>query len=193
MAYGYVYITTNLINGKRYIGQSSYKRKINHDCYLGSGKAIKKAIVKYGRENFSREVVFIAETREELTSKEIELISQYNAVEDPSWYNIAAGGYTTRGFLGRKHSPESIAKKRANYRRGPLSEQGKQNIGNATKRDKRWLIAAKARRECTGENHHRSKPVVFDGITYPSILDAVKHTTLTFYHARKLAISQAAS
>lgn len=43
--YGFIYITTNLINGKKYIGQ----KKGYNDTYLGSGKILKLAIKKYGR------------------------------------------------------------------------------------------------------------------------------------------------
>lgn len=38
--YGFIYITTNLINGKKYIGQ----KKGYNDTYLGSGKILKLAI-----------------------------------------------------------------------------------------------------------------------------------------------------
>jgi len=45
-----IYKTTNLINGKIYIGQS-----FKHNCkYLGSGIFLKRAIKKYGIENFRR-------------------------------------------------------------------------------------------------------------------------------------------
>ena len=46
-----VYKTTNLINGKIYVG----KYEGNRENYLGSGYILKKAIKKYGRENFKRE------------------------------------------------------------------------------------------------------------------------------------------
>ncbi len=46
----YVYKTTNLINGKIYIGISKKKSK-NSLLYLGSGKALKRAVSKYGRKN----------------------------------------------------------------------------------------------------------------------------------------------
>lgn len=48
----YVYRTTNLVNGKTYIGQHKSKDVMN-DLYLGSGKLLKMSIEKYGKENHS--------------------------------------------------------------------------------------------------------------------------------------------
>lgn len=45
-----IYKTTNLINGKIYIGQDSKDRP----NYYGSGKLIHRAIKKYGKENFKK-------------------------------------------------------------------------------------------------------------------------------------------
>ena len=52
--YGYIYLTTNLINNKIYIGQ--HKGKFNAR-YLGSGLHIKRSIKKYNRENFKVELL----------------------------------------------------------------------------------------------------------------------------------------
>ena len=48
-----IYKTTNLVNGKIYIG----KDKNNNPSYLGSGKILKLAIKKYGKENFTKETI----------------------------------------------------------------------------------------------------------------------------------------
>jgi hypothetical protein len=47
-----IYKTTNLINGKMYVGQDSH----NNPLYLGSGKVLGLAIEKYGIENFKKEI-----------------------------------------------------------------------------------------------------------------------------------------
>ena len=53
--YGYIYETTNLINGKKYIGK--HKSNKFDTWYLGSGIVLKKAIKKYGRENFQTIII----------------------------------------------------------------------------------------------------------------------------------------
>lgn len=88
--YGFIYITTNLINGKKYIGQ----RKFTHDWqnYLGSGTLLKKAVSKYGKENFYRTIVYIADSKAELNEAEKQYIECHDACNNDDYYNIASGG-----------------------------------------------------------------------------------------------------
>jgi group I intron endonuclease len=79
-----IYMTKNLINGKSYVGQQS----TNDEMYLGSGKILKRAIVKYGVENFKKEIIEECLTREELNKREIYWIKKLNPE-----YNIHPGGY----------------------------------------------------------------------------------------------------
>ena len=90
--YGFVYLTTNKINGKRYIGQRYYDTKEKWKLYLGSGKILKDAIKKYGRDNFTVEILENCKTKEILNEKEKYWIKKYNAIFDDSFYNIALGG-----------------------------------------------------------------------------------------------------
>lgn len=85
----YIYLTTNLINGKKYIGK--HFGELN-DSYLGSGTLLKKAIDKYGENNFKKEILYISSSNEENNKKEIEFISAFNAVESDNFYNLASGG-----------------------------------------------------------------------------------------------------
>lgn len=83
-----IYITTNLVNGKKYIGQDSY----NNPNYLGSGFLLKKSITKYGVENFKKEVIEQCQDKKELDCREKYWINFYNAVNDKRFYNISDGG-----------------------------------------------------------------------------------------------------
>jgi hypothetical protein len=89
--YGYIYITENLINGRKYIGKHRAKN-LDNDGYLGSGTAIKNAIKKYGADNFDRRIVSIADSLEELDVLEIAVIAEHDAVKNILFYNLSAGG-----------------------------------------------------------------------------------------------------
>ena len=53
--YGYIYKTTNNINGKIYIGKKTSSVFI--EDYYGTGSKIKKAITEFGIENFKVELI----------------------------------------------------------------------------------------------------------------------------------------
>lgn len=81
-----VYKTTNLINGKFYIGQDSK----NNPKYLGSGKLLTLALKKYGKHNFKKEIIEECSSQKELNEKEIYWISFYDSIFEG--YNLALGG-----------------------------------------------------------------------------------------------------
>lgn len=83
-----IYKTVNKINGHYYIG----KDEKNNPLYLGSGLALGRAIKKYGRENFSKEVLEECTDSDILAERERFWILYYNAVLDSNSYNIAYGG-----------------------------------------------------------------------------------------------------
>jgi hypothetical protein len=87
--YNIIYETTNLINGKKYIGV--HKTSNINDGYIGSGTLLKLAIKKYGIENFERKILFKFDTYEEALQKEIELITN-EIIKSKSYYNLNAGG-----------------------------------------------------------------------------------------------------
>ena len=95
--YGFIYITTNLVDGKRYLGQKTFDRKWKN--YLGSGKAFKNALKLYGKENFSRNIIDIAYSIEELNQKEYEYSIFFDVVQSEDWYNLVLGGGTTAGMI----------------------------------------------------------------------------------------------
>lgn len=89
--YGIVYCTTNLVNGKKYIGQHRCKSK-EFDGYLGSGATLSKAIDKYGKENFIRETVCESKDEDDLNELEKYYIEYYGADKSDLFYNTTEGG-----------------------------------------------------------------------------------------------------
>jgi group I intron endonuclease len=84
----YIYKTRNIVNGKQYVGMST---KMD-DNYLGSGKLIKDAIKKYGKENFEKTVLEYCDDFNTLCEREIYWIDYYGAADSEEFYNIAKGG-----------------------------------------------------------------------------------------------------
>lgn len=100
--YGFIYITINMVNGKKYIGQKIFK--YNWKDYLGSGILLLRSLDKYGKDNFYKEIIAVAYSKEELDQLEMEFIKNHNAVESPEYYNISSGG--AGGNLGIHFSQE---------------------------------------------------------------------------------------
>lgn len=132
--YGFTYITTNLINGMKYIGRRKIDKYGVWKTYLGSGRAFKKALAKYGKENFKREIIQWYETSEELNEAERLLIERLNAVNDRNYYNLSTGGNIYSGFHIPEESKKIISEKvKASYteeRRNAYSDRMKNNNPN---------------------------------------------------------------
>jgi hypothetical protein len=93
MKKGFIYITTNTITGKKYIGKKYYYysngKESNWRTYLGSSKLLKKDIDLFGDANFSREIIDEAETEEGLALLEKYYIDKADAVFNDGYYNLS--------------------------------------------------------------------------------------------------------
>lgn len=107
--YGFIYITTNLINGRKYIGQKKIDDHGKWRKYLGSGIAFKQAVKKYGVENFKREIIAVANDAEELNQLEKKYTIDMDCLNDRSFYNLVLGGGTVTGL---KFSEKTIQRLR---------------------------------------------------------------------------------
>lgn len=120
-----IYKTTNIINGKFYIGQDYH----NNPKYLGSGNLLKAAIKKYGKENFVKEIIEVCSSKEELNEREIYWIKETKAQE--YGYNIADGGFGASGYIIDDSVIEKRRQTRAkNPEKYKLSEERKKQIGD---------------------------------------------------------------
>jgi len=82
----YVYKTTNLLTGRRYIG--SCTRPINKSKnYFGGNGQLKKDIKEFGKKNFVKEILWQTEDFDELQEMEVRIIKEVNATKDDAWYN----------------------------------------------------------------------------------------------------------
>lgn len=82
-----IYKIENLINHKKYIGQSVHiERRFQEHCQPSTNSLISKAIKEFGKENFSFEIIEECKV-EELNQKERYYINFYNSLV-PNGYNV---------------------------------------------------------------------------------------------------------
>ena len=136
----YNYITTNKVNGKQYVGMHSTDNV--DDGYLGTGLLILKAINKYGKENFTREILWKCVDLQEAFSNEAIYIKKYNTLS-PNGYNISpTGGLGVPGCFsdetklkiskarkGKKQSEETIRKRVEKNKGQKRSDEVKRKMG----------------------------------------------------------------
>ena len=91
-----VYQTTNKIDGKIYVGK--HQTANLDDGYLGSGKLLRRAIKKHGKENFKKTILHIFETEVEMNAREAEIVTEEFCARDDT-YNICPGGQGGWGYV----------------------------------------------------------------------------------------------
>ena len=123
-----IYLYTNKVNGKQYIGQTIREFRIRHQDHLRSNITyFDRALSKHGVENFEWEIIYEASDAEELNEKEIYFIQKYNTLK-PNGYNVTIGG---NSFNGYRHSDETKNKISSGiksfYKENPGIYAGKEN------------------------------------------------------------------
>lgn len=129
--YGYIYKTTNLINGKIYVGQK--KSTIFLQDYKGSGKKLRLALQKYSIDNFIVELLEVCNSIDELNQQEAFWIDKLDCRNPKVGYNIALGGNVggfNKGYKLTEEHRRNISKGLQGHR---LSEQTKQKLSKAKK------------------------------------------------------------
>lgn len=142
-----IYKIENKINNKIYIGiTNNFKRRINSHFNDKSGYLLKRAITKYGKENFTVSLLEKVSSQEDAFSKEKNYIKKYNS-KKPNGYNLTNGGEGTFGrkmsekqkeglrifHTGRKLSKETIEKIRAKHLGTSRSSETKAKMSDAAK------------------------------------------------------------
>jgi len=135
-------MTTNLINGKKYVGRCS-KDERWESGYLGSGVLLKQAIRKYGCENFERTILEElpnSTSLREAIDLEKEWLLKLDCKNSPDFYNMSndTGGMGA----GDKHSDETKEKisdrMKEFYGEVGLPLAWRENVANACKGRSPW-------------------------------------------------------
>lgn len=173
-----IYKTTNLINGKIYIGQDSH----NNPNYLGSGKLLNRAIKRYGIHNFKKEVLEYCSDQRMLNEREIYWIDYYTSYKHTIGYNITLGG--TGGNTWR-HNPnkEMIREKLKQRPRHIWTEEEKDKQRGDANPAKRPEVRAKISQAKKG----RANPLIV-GELNPSKRDDVREKISQSLKGRKKPI-----
>ena len=159
LKYHYIYLTTNLINQKVYLGRHSTNNL--DDGYMGSGTLLKRSLKKYGIQNFKIEILSYHQSFEEVVLQE-ELLVTKEWCDNPYTYNISTGGPNPR--LYGKNNPAwkgGISTKK----KGPFDYSGENNPRygyNYSQEEKDSMIVTQKNR----------KTLSIDGVQYKSIREA---------------------
>jgi len=100
--YGFVYLITNKLTGKKYIGKKFFyssktkvlkgkkkKIKVSSDwqTYYGSSAEVTKDVLQLGQENFSREIIYLCKSKGECGYLEAKEQFLKGALESDDYYN----------------------------------------------------------------------------------------------------------
>lgn len=172
-----IYETTNTINGKKYIGKHVTENL--HDDYIGSGIILTRAIKKYGKDAFTKQILFVLDSEDAMNAKEQELITS-DVILNENYYNIAYGGQggtivlkpdhplydSTRKKISESQKKISDIKSEITKRNHKLKRVGMYGKTQSAKQKEAVRIAAKNRVR-TLEEANKIRDSYFNTINQP--------------------------
>lgn len=178
-------------SGKVYIGITGADPRKRWQNGLGyrRNEYFFRAILKYGWDNFTHEILHEGLTKAEACSREIELIAQFGSTDPAKGYNLAPGGEhatPTRETLlkrsaslrGKHLSAETRAKISAAGRGRRPSEATRKKLSEARRGH---VVTKETRAKIAATKSHKmiSITCVETGVTYESISSASRATGIS--------------
>jgi len=163
-----VYLVTNLVNGKVYVGKTTFgirKRWKRHlrDVNIGSALLFHRAIRKHGKESFDISIIANSDSRHAVSHLERLWIIALRSYDPTIGYNMTRGGDGFSG--GYRRSPETYKKIAAKLKGKPLSVEhceklsiAKTNPSNTTREKMRH--AKLGIRQSAETRHKRSQSMM---------------------------------
>lgn len=125
----YLYEIKNNVNDKIYVGV--HKTTDLADGYMGSGKILLQAMKKYGIENFSKRIIEMFETPEEMFNREKEIVTEEFLARDDT-YNLRRGGRGGFDYINSSGIVKMRGKQHTDSTKQKLSELMKERHANGT-------------------------------------------------------------
>jgi len=148
MKSGKIYLVTNMLNNKMYIGQTTSNDGKGH------GVAIRHAYKKYGKENFTYEILHDNVSLDLLDDLERKYIAEFNTLS-PNGYNLESGGNANKTLSEEQKKKQSeVMKGREPWNKGKTgiySEETKRQIIESRKANPNYPNAYKNRKPLTEE------------------------------------------
>ena len=182
-----IYMATNKINGKQYVGQTvgslKERRRKHVSCSLNNSDNIyfHNAIRKYGIDLFKWAVIDECDTADDLAKLEIYYIKLYGTFD--KGYNLTCGG--DGGSLGFKHSEGSklqmsLAKKGKKPSEATIMGRKNKKVSEETKRKLSEInrgknLSEETLKKISGENNHNSRSVIVNGKHFSTLINAAKY------------------
>lgn len=162
----FLYVITNLVNGKRYVGITiNFERRWREHRSGHGSKLVYQAIKKYGIDNIKFEVVCKA-TEEYAKEMEVKFIASLDTIAH-SGYNLTEGGEGSTGWK----APDATRKKMRDNHRGTtgqcMSDSTKRKIGESRLAYRRG-------------KHPSARKITIDGKQYECLRDAAEDIAIPY-------------
>jgi hypothetical protein len=156
-----IYRITNKLNGRIYIGK--HQTTDLDDNYMGSGKVLRRALCRYGKENFNKEILHVFDTEAEMNAKEEELVTEEFCRGHT--YNLKPGGRGGFALIDQKAGQRAAVERLKVLRReSPEYRQLRREKGQ-----KCFEASLKKWKEANPGATRKS--FTLDGVDYDSIRD----------------------